>query len=57
MPRESVSFEQRYHVEIFDESGATLPIENLTREELDDFRFCHLTDDLNYHYECGPVRV
>ncbi len=57
MPRESISYESRFHLEIFDESGATLPIENLTREEFDDFRFCHSTDDLNYHYQYGPERV
>lgn len=56
MPREHISYENRFHVEVFDESGATLPIENLTREEFDNFRFQHETDDLNYHYECGPVR-
>lgn len=41
-------FETVYHVEIFDESGAKLDINNLTREELDDFRFSHESDDLDY---------
>lgn len=41
-------FETVYHVHIFDESGAKLDINNLTREDLDDFRQCHETDDLNY---------
>ena len=43
-------FETVYHVEIFDESGAKLDINNLTREELDDFRFSHETDDLDYRW-------
>lgn len=40
--------ELRYHVRIFDETGAQLDINNLTREELDDFNQSHETDDLSY---------
>ena len=53
-------FETLYHVHIFDESGAKLDINNLTREDLDDFRQCHETDDLNYRVtqdHARPVRV
>jgi len=51
-----VPFEDRYHVQIFDESGAKLDINNLTREELDEFHANHETDDLNYAVTRGKVR-
>lgn len=53
MPRSTI--EMRYHVEVFDDSGANVPIRNLTREELDEFRESHMTDDLNYSYHVGPM--
>lgn len=56
MATESIPLEQRYHVTILDDSGAKLPINNLTREEFDDFRHWHLTDDLDYEYTQGPMR-
>lgn len=42
--------EHLYHIVIFDESGARLEINNLDRVELDEFRHCHETDDLDYRY-------
>jgi len=40
--------EMRYHITIFDESGAELHINNLERVELDEFNQTHETDDLNF---------
>jgi hypothetical protein len=57
MPRETVPLENRYHITVFDESGANLPIDNMTRQELNDFREGHLTDDLNYSYEYSRMRT
>jgi hypothetical protein len=59
MSRQS-PFESVYHVRIFDESGAQLDINNLTRDELSDFNESHETDDLNYSVTADrprPVRV
>lgn len=56
MATESIPLEQRYHVTIIDDNGVKLPINNLTREELDDFRHSHLTDDLDYEYKQGPMK-
>ena len=44
------TIEHVYHIEIFDESGARLEVNNLDRVELDEFRHCHETDDLDYRY-------
>jgi len=59
MSRQS-PFETVYHVRIFDETGAQLDVNNLSREDLDDFRQQHETDDLNYSVTRDvprPVRV
>ena len=37
-----------YHITIYDETGAEIPIENLTRVEVDEFNQSHETDDLDY---------
>jgi len=53
-------FETLYHVRIFDESGAQLDVNNLTRDELDEFNQNHETDDLNFSVTADaprPVRV
>jgi len=51
-----VPFEDRYHVQIFDDTGVKLDINNLTREELDEFHLCHETDDLDYKVTRGKLR-
>jgi len=57
MPRETVPLENRYHITVFDESGANIPIDNMTREELNDFRHGHHSDDLDYAYEYSRMRT
>lgn len=56
MSQVTMPVDQRFHVEIFDESGATLNINNLTREEYSDFEMNHLDDDLEYFLEVGAKR-
>lgn len=59
MSRQS-PFETLYHVQIFDESGARLDVNNLTRDDLAEFEASHETDDLNYSITADrprPVRV
>jgi len=46
----------RYHITVFDDSGAVLHIDNLDRQELDEFRLCHEDDDLAYAIEYGFKR-
>ena len=48
--------ENRYHVRIFDESGAQLDINNLTRDELCEFENQHETDDLDYSIRYDRMR-
>lgn len=55
MPRET-SLENRYHLQIFDASGAQLSINNLTRDEVDEFNAGHESDDLDYSVRYGAIR-
>lgn len=48
--------ELRYHITIFDETGAKLHINNLDRVALDDFNQNHETDDLDFKVEYDWTR-
>lgn len=48
--------ELRYHITVFDESGAILNINNMERVDLDDFNNTHQTDDLDYMVEYDRMR-
>lgn len=49
--------ELRYHITIFDETGAKLHINNLDRVALDDFNQNHETDDLDFVVEYDWTRT
>ncbi|WP_289101006.1 hypothetical protein [uncultured Marinobacter sp.] len=46
----------RYHITVFDESGAVIHYDDLDREAMDEFRMTHMDDDLDYAIEYGIKR-
>jgi hypothetical protein len=48
--------ENRFHVTVFDDSGAVIMFNNLTHDEYTDFQMSHMDDDLDFAINVGAYR-
>jgi hypothetical protein len=48
--------EDRFHVTVYDDSGAVINFENLTWDEYNEFQLNHMDDDLDFAINVGAYR-
>lgn len=54
--RTLIPLENRFHVTVYDDSGAVINFGNLTWDEYTEFQMNHMDDDLDFAINVGAYR-